>query len=188
MIRAEIRQMFQHFLHYVFVICHLYLGPIEQKDVSLSLFDIYLFYPKMEDFIWRVFRWKKQRCFIFKQVSCFSLLKKYIFWTLKRVKWSTLWKNVEKCWLWDIKVPRSTKQRFLNANKNRHLALCLLFRTYATQTLIYGIANIKKSMRRRWSWDSASSGLEVPFEHTVLNVHFLSKNSPLTKTYLHIQK
>ena len=97
-----------------------------------------------------------------------------------------LGKNLEKCWLWDIKVPRSTKQRFLNANKNRHLALCLLFRTYATQTLIYGIANIKKSMRRRWSWDSASSGLEVPFEHTVLNVHFLSKNSPLTKTYLHI--
>ena len=188
MIRAKIRQMFSTFS--TLCLCHLssLFGANRAKGcVSVSVWYL-SFLPKNGRLHLEGFQVEEATLLHLQAGVMFQSSQKNTYSEHWREWNEALGKNLEKCWLWDIKVPRSKKQRFLNANKNRHLALCLLFRTYATQTLIYGIANIKKSMRRRWSWDSASSGLEVPFEHTVLNVHFLSKNSPLTKTYLHIQK
>ena len=166
----------------------------------MSLFDIYLFYPKMEDFILRFFRWKKasssSRCHVsvFSKNSyselCFKLRvlstenqtvflsENYIvlfwssaprfqfatkkvfqmqdgcldstlhlghwFWTFKRVKWSIR----EKC----VKIMLTLKYQSAPQPSNdfqtpikigtRH---CVSFLEHMQQSLIYGIANIKKS-------------------------------------------
>ena len=61
----------------------------------------------------------------------------------------------------EISKCAAAKQRFSNANKNRHSALCLLFRTYATIVDLWHCKHKKVDDDDR---GTVHQDLEVPFE------------------------